>query len=629
MGSGVEIKRIRLPLPAVQEASPWLFCLLAGTATLFLQLWLLGPVISSYFPTDNELALIAESTRIGGHVDPISWLTDGFHNYFLAYPEWQQPWTDFMRPLANFMYWLSYREFADHWSNQLILGYIAHALTVALTAYIALRVFRLSMPRAFAAVLVSALNPAFWECFRSPYSIPLLAQFPSCQTEIFDALLMMGAFVSFVRKRFGWFSLLATLAVFLKETALTVPVSALLLAVAWRVQQPQSLRNFVCMAAPLVLWMIARLVFFQYGGAIYVMDAERPLAWLATPVRNLLVWPTGLYTAATRGTMAAAAMHDWRTLSLHILELGLNAAWWLALGCASVRTWFLLRKKDPSAAAPQPWIVALVFVLGNLTLVILLQVTQIRYGYFWFALGPAAVFAALPRRREAAVLAMALAAGLALPQAWRMSNYFSRDSIASYRVIKQSARQLTALLAQLPDRIRTVYVIDDIADTFSSPEYLARFSNYPGRVVLVDGILPVAHCKPTAGEGERYHLWRDGATTVLDYRAPGCFEQQMTLVLPQQSIEAAGRAKRGDALTYYFPELSLQGDDKRKSGPPRIGNRWTLYAKDFSCVDEGACLWLGFDARTARYYPLKYERKAPADTSRSSTGVVPASAKGA
>jgi hypothetical protein len=103
-----------------------------------------------------------------------------------------------------------------------------------------------------------------------------------------------------------------------------------------------------------------------------------------------------------------------------------------------------------------------VFALGNLALVIVLQLTALRFGYVWFALGPAALFAALSRLRAGVPMAAAPTAGILIPQVPSIARALSAESIANYCFAKQLSKQLGELLNGLPATVKKAYVVDDL-----------------------------------------------------------------------------------------------------------------------------------------------------------------------
>jgi hypothetical protein len=579
---------------------------IASGFTFLVQLWLFRSIIRDYFPTADELALEVASTPIFGHFEPASWFTHGFHFYFQSFAEWQSANTDFWRPLANVLFWLNYEIFGTHWSNQLVVGYLSHALTVGLTGYVSRCAFKLSRQLTITAMIVSALSPAFWspnDTYNSfSYNTaPELIQYPVYQTEILCALLMICAFLAFIKRRYVLFCVVTTLALLLKETALTAPVAALAIIGGWwqSDDRGRAARNFIWLMLPLVLWSLARVAIFDYGKSIYVLSTSTAWGWLLKPIRNLLYLPTLLYRGPLRETKDAILGHRTGLVLLHGFELAVNAAWWLAVLYAVRRAYVDIRK-DGLFALPRPSVCGLIFALGNLCLVMLLQAPDARFTYFWFALGPTAVFAALSDRRHGVLAAMVIAAALVLPQFWWMARSLSAGSIQSYSLSKRSARELTALLGHLPSSVGIVYLIDDLILHSTAPEYLARFAGFRGQLIVVNSIEPVSGCKAMPPSSSRYRLTRSPAGTELDYSAPACFYQINEAPLP---LFHDKEVTRGQWMTYRFPDMTTRDNS---SGVENYdpGGRWSAVVTDPSCAVADACVWLGLDLESQAYYVL-------------------------
>jgi hypothetical protein len=584
------------------------WCAAAVGVTFLLLLWLCRSLIAGYFPTADELALEVASTTLGGPVHPASWFTQGFHFYFQIYPEWQVAQTDFWRPLANALFWLHYQLFGTHWGTQLIIGYLTHAMMVGLTGYIALWTFRLNRWLALLAMLIAALNPAFWSANGtynelSNNSPPELVQFPIFQTEILCALLMMGAFLAFSSSRYVLFCIFATVALLLKETALTVPVAAIALVGAWR--RPsinQTLRNFALLVLPLVIWYFGRTFLFDYGKSLYVLSAGSHWGMLLKPIRHVFYLPTLLYRGPLAVTKTAILTREPRTLLVHGLELATNTAWWLAVFYALLRVARSVARRWPMQI-PEPWISGLVFAMGNLCLVMLLQIADPRFAYFWFALGPAALFAALSHTRHPVGFATALGLSLALPQVFAVNRALSADSILNYDLSKRSGVALTQLLGKLPASVSTVFLVDDVVLIGTASQYLARFAGFHGTLVVINTVVPILGCRSAKAETPRYQIRRTGSTTQLDYTAPDCFYQLNQA--PIHQIDDQQQVKRGPWMIYRYPEMTVG------AVPGSVivsdydsGDHWTVTSTNPSCIPLGACVWLGLDISRQAYYAL-------------------------
>ena len=589
-----------MPQPHTQ-ALHWSRYALIGIVTFALYLWVCRPLIVNFFPTNDDIAVEAASTPIGGAVHPSTWFAEGFQDYFRPYAEWGSRPSNFFRPLFNALFWLYYQIFGTHWAYQLVFGYFVHALAVALSAYLAIAVFELTKPVAALSTLIAALNPACWSLFPDTFAIPPVAQFPAYQTEIICGALVLVAFLGFIRCRFVLFAIATTLALFLKETALTIPIAAMAMPGIWMTpERGRSVRNFLWIASPLVLWLIIKLKVFEYGFSSYVMTSGKPLSWLTQPIRNTLLWPTGLYISALGQSGAALRMHEWGAVSTQALELVINTAWWAAIALAAVQAIRLYGRRW-LVAAPAPWVAGLIFAGSNLALLVALQETHLRYGYLWFALGPAAVFAVVSRQRAGTALSAALALGLAVPQLWAIRSALSEDSVRNYTMVKQAARQLASLLGSLPSGVNTVYLVDDMSVQIPTPKYMAKFSGYQGRLLLVNSIRPVPHCSRLVQTTPRYHLTSRGDTTLLEYSAPMCFEPYFGLP-PLALIDADNSAQRGPWMTYQYPELSVAG--KTATAEYGVGQTWRVSSHDPVCMVKGACVWIGLDEHNGLYYQL-------------------------
>jgi len=272
--------------PAVAQRaglSKWQWWLIAALVLLLwlLQRWLFRPILLDYFPTLDEIGVRAGSMPIGGPINPWRWFTHGFEGYFVPYPEWGGPGSDFWRPLVNGYYWLSYHVFGQHGADQLLVGYAAHALVVGLVCYLSVAVLRLRWWLAAAAVAIAICNPSYLQqdTLLDPFLIPRAIQYPIYQIEIFDALLVVLALLAFLERRFALFSLLTMVALLFKETAVSAPLCALALTGVWRhAERRQSLKNFAWLLAPLVIWSagIAAML-LQHADSVYALALNEPL----------------------------------------------------------------------------------------------------------------------------------------------------------------------------------------------------------------------------------------------------------------------------------------------------------------------------------------------------------------
>lgn len=589
----------------------WWAIVVAVSAVTALELWSFRRILFDYFPALDEIAIQGASTPIGGPIDPLSWLTRGFNGYFLPYPEWQSAVGDSWRPLVNLYYWASYLVFGTVWSSQLIVGYLAHAAVVALVAVLSAGVLRLRIWPTAAAVAIALLNPGLvhLDSLRDPFLIPRAIQFPNYQVEILATLLVILSLFALLRGRFAWFCLWASLAVLLRETAVIFPACALALSVKWHSAEPgRNWKYLAWVGAPLAVWLIGITCMSLHAQYAF---APHPIGLLSQLPRRLMFWPTGLFQASLFDLKAAATRRDLSTLALYGGELSANMTWWLALLAAAI--YYGRNRRQAAAPAvqsgPHPGALALLFATGSLMLFTVLP-PDIRLGYLWFALAPAPIFYALMQLRAGAVYVAVLAMSLVVPQIHSLTIALSSPSVQAYGVARRSARQLAELLGSLAANVNTAFLVDDMVVQTSSPEYFAKLSTFHGRLVLINNIAPVVGCRPSSAPVQQYQLFDHGeGETWLTYQAAECYASPWSVpalaLLDQHNV-----IRRGDNLSYAYPDIST--GERSAAKPYEPGRRFTVRSKDYACATAGACVWIGFNPATQRYYVLPIESLAAA-----------------
>ena len=111
------------------------------------------------------------------------------------------------------------------------------------------------------------------------------------QIEVLAALLMVGSLLAFMRQRLLVFCLLATAAVLLEETALVLPLAALVVLALWPKGTLHRARSAAWLALPVVVWLFGRLLACSVGGATRVIDFPGLKVWIVKSLRNALLGP--------------------------------------------------------------------------------------------------------------------------------------------------------------------------------------------------------------------------------------------------------------------------------------------------------------------------------------------------
>lgn len=165
----------------------------------------------SYFPYGDDPALLNASEG-----NPAKWFSEGFSNYFVVYPEWNVPRTDFLRPVVNLIVRLNHTLFGDHYALYFATFYFAEFLVCVLVICLA-RQMGVHDRWLYFIGLLAAINPAF--VGEGLYSLAF-------HFDIWSGLFAVLALYLIFREWYGLALLSLTLAVFTKEPALYAPVAA-------------------------------------------------------------------------------------------------------------------------------------------------------------------------------------------------------------------------------------------------------------------------------------------------------------------------------------------------------------------------------------------------------------------
>src|SRR3984885_10326633 len=231
----------------------------------------------SYFPYGDDPALLNASEG-----NPAKWFSEGFSNYFVVYPEWNVPRTDFLRPVVNLIVRLNHTLFGDHYALHFATFYFAEFLVCVLVIGLA-RQMGVNERWLYFIGLLAAINPAF--VGEGLYSIAF-------HFDIWSGLFAVLALYLIFRERYGLAVLGLTLAVFTKEPALYAPVAAA--ATVYVIHRRRLLA--VTMLLPLVAWAcVWKFVFVGTPGGNYALQGDPKALLIKGSIQGFLRWPTGIF----------------------------------------------------------------------------------------------------------------------------------------------------------------------------------------------------------------------------------------------------------------------------------------------------------------------------------------------
>jgi hypothetical protein len=231
----------------------------------------------SYFPYGDDPALFNASES-----NPAQWFTEGYSKYFVVYPEWNVPRTDFLRPGVNLIVRLNHTLFGDHYFLYFATFYFAQFLVCVLVVCLA-RLMGVNERWLHFIGLLAAINPAFWG--EGLYSVAF-------QFDIWSGLFAILALYLIFREWYGLAILSLTLAVFTKEPALYAPVAAA--ATVYLIHRRRM--RAVTMLLPLVAWAcVWKFVFAGTTGGNYALQGDPKALLIKGLIEGILRWPSGIF----------------------------------------------------------------------------------------------------------------------------------------------------------------------------------------------------------------------------------------------------------------------------------------------------------------------------------------------
>lgn len=541
----------RLPMPRASVLTLSLFVALASWVVLVLayaSFW------RHLYPRGDEFALIEASQRAS-----TEWLTQGFDRYFIAYPEWTVPYTAYLRPVVNAVYWAF-----SPWSEPLfraqllVANYGVHAANAGLVFAMVAGTLAAPQGRAWLAAGAVFCSVAFFAS-----AMPLQPAFAMDGLAAFAGLLAIWLAAA---GRTSVALLLFALALLTKESAL--PVGAALMLYGGHRRQ---WRLALGVGALLLLWVGLR--WYAFGGFGPVHSLSRPFQpmWVLVDgwagARHLQL-PSGGWRELVAPAMLLALI-GLLVLSLPALKLALSSGEprpaGRAQGLAELLGWAVLSSALYLAATD----------------------THPRFTYvFGVLLVP--LLASDGRRLARGLLRLLLLTGaIAAVYSW------TRIDSAAQATHQQAARALVQSLASLPAEGPPIYIVNDHVGGYASATSMQRFAGLQRPVVRVNSVqLRCSHGE----EKELQMRVARGGPTVVEVVVPSCVQFIFEgAVMSGEAFDSDGHIERNTKLRYTFAEVDrTSASTAARPDRLRLGTRMRVQI-------DGPATLLSFDQSEQRW----------------------------
>ena len=466
---------------------------IVASVILLMHLVLFGHFLSNYYISDDELALVANSTNHTGQIDVASWFSQGFSRYFITYPEWTSPYTNFLRPVVNVTFFFQHLLFRDAWRYYLLFNYLVSSAGVLFVYLFARKLLKQN-------AIISSITSAVFFVASFTYVSYI---YPATPFDMLAGVLVMAAFLCVMREKILLSALLLTLALLTKETVIFASAAAaitlfILYLRKGAIGRKQILNCLAVFVLPVVIFLCLRFLFFSGFAGAYIIDM--PVSFKARViklVRAFESWPTFL---VGEKNLAALQSIYYKNINFKNLFLAsLVAINYLGVAVAVfgfvtvVRKLLAARKRNlPKVQLLNIYHIFLVWMVGISLVLVVFALTK-RFAYTFFAFSIPLCIYFLKDFRSHKFFNVALVLFLVVTTvngALAITPALAGQNRVSFANSKKNARQLITILAE-SDKNRQVILVNDITGYFGATwlrSVACRCSN-SGQIYVVNSVL--------------------------------------------------------------------------------------------------------------------------------------------
>jgi hypothetical protein len=428
-----------------------------------------------YILVGDEPAVISETL----HQSVSQWFSEGFSKYFIVYPEWFTPITNFSRPLMNLIPYANYLLFSNNFQFYYLPFYALQFSAALVFAYF-MRIAHVPSNMALLFLLMFLMNPAFIN-----YGLVMIPY----QFDVIASIFLLFAFLALWKESYTWTMVMLFFAVFTKETALFGAIAAAMTVVVWKRRAGIAFAFLL----PLIIWGVLRWV--AYGTITGANYSVAPGLWgtIVALVKGLVVWPSGIIPGAGGLLNLFKGEITLPTKVFYGVVIGLNGLLWAYiayLGLNIARRLFTGTRFARDADEGSRLIVGLfIWTLGALSFCVLLGLSDSRYGasvyVFLLLLLSVTLFGNTPLR-PAPWISGSITVLMLIACAWSVARFFAVDSPSFAAGVDRQRALYYALRSLSHGDGSPVYVVNAPGELGSSPTFLRKAWHVSPDVVFIN-----------------------------------------------------------------------------------------------------------------------------------------------
>lgn len=526
--------------------------------------------IKYYYPTDDDFPVLANS-RVESGTAALKWITSGYSEYFIVFPEWTEPYSNFFRPVANLFFYANWRLFGEDYGKYTFLSYGIHALGVSIVFYLSYFFLSQNFLISFLASLIMFLSPASGFYGDPSFSLDAMA-----------AVWVGFGFILLFKRYWLASTIILILGLFSKETVIYAPVAAGVVFLLMNYQAnkkldiPVVVKSFLIVFIPLGLWIGCRIFLFQGIGEIYALENHQSIKEIEVAIgKAFLVWPLGLLNPYNIRSMVMALLHlklnhmPWFAL----IVTAFNMLIWIVILVYLVTNGKVLFKglteafikrginEEELNSGEERYFFMILFCLGCLFVLFFLNL-QVRFAYSFYMFLIPLLLACLNLSKNKCfrcglISLLILYSFAGVQEIYQKTKKESRDA---YIYRKDLARSLVSMIKSV-NKPR-IYLVNDVVGSVGSSGAggIGKFAGSNSDVIIVNQLwqtdsrsindLNVSVLKISTEEsGYRIH---EKLPTNNSFNFSGATAKKIN-----ENIISNLWIKRGNRMLYNFPELKV------------------------------------------------------------------------
>jgi hypothetical protein len=530
-------------------------------------------ITSNYYPTNDDITLIVNSTGMFKSVNPVKWFTEGYMDYFRVYPEWSYYSKEIVRPVANIIFFISGFLLGKNYFLYLYINILVHSIGVTLVFYLCKKYFEIGNILSCVAAFTFLFTPAVTN---KSYFFYL--------SFVLDASVSIIIFISFICsiKNKSIIAFLFTfLALLTKETSLLFPFAVSLTIIL--IKGKEKLKIFAFAFLPILLWLIYKKVFgIGISAGIFSNMSVMWKAHVINNVRGLLIWPTGIPGGDIMSTSSYIFM---------VLLIIINLFLFVFILLDGFRQYRAFNTK---------YLIQLSWVFASLFTLIFFGLDG-RFGYtFHLFFIPLIIYTIkISKSTLRKICYYVICISIVISGFGFFVDNLNPDEIVCYKHKMQNAKQLNELLKSIPDNSE-VLLINDYTAVFGTP-FLGSFAESKAKIIKVNSIANYNYFENDKNKISKLNYFRRNDTLVVQVDIPDYTDFWFEGVRPELfKHEAKKLFKRNENINICFP-------DEVNIGVSKIfgHNKYSFGKKMVLLINKKEIPIIWFDPANGKYEIIK------------------------